>query len=293
MNYESFFERCVAKYPQEKSFESIFKKIAEVFADEQFNDTGRIYRLFFVTGNRLGKSQFYRVKRYVKELYRWLYELGVATSKTREYVESLTLTDVLSADIVRHRYFKNLDDALDFVGAVGTKCGYGQGDALLAIKTIVILLWHGVHAGDIVRMKKADIKDSFVIANKTKIDIDERYLKVIKEYACAETYIGFPKGDRVHSYAKSIYLIRNWRSDRMAVYGVTRMLSWFNELAEEYFGRRLEVKSLMDNGMFCKMFADQNAIKDIEYTIGDDAKVFWYRRMYEEWKKVYCELEVG
>lgn len=301
MDFEPFLRRCEAKFPKEECLEIIIKKIEEVFADDNFRHNSRACELFYIT-DKISKAQFFRMKKYVKELYDWLFELGKVTQEQREYVASLTMDDVISDEEIRSCYFSNLDGALDFVRAVGRRCGLDEEDDLLMIKSIVILSWHGLERSEMVKIKKSDlaVADKTVLfRNREPIVLPTEYFNILHRFAELDMHRGFPTGKR-QVYEYSPYLMRASRSIQMDKDKVSQAVKRFNVVAIDQFGQRLSTKALQNNGAFCRMLEsgeqDSRALTvAVKNIVGCDRHAaFWYKVMYEKWKNIfYPDGEVG
>lgn len=293
MNYDPFLSRCKEKYPQEECWEAIITRFQDVFADGDFKNRSKVCEAFYVT-DKLGKAQFFRMKKYVKELYNWLFEQGFVDNEDVEYVRGLTIDDVVSNREITTCYFRDLNNALDFVGAVGYAYGFDRDDDLLMIKTIVILSWYGLERGDIAEVRKSDLIDSetALLCKGRQIGLPAEHFNVLRRFADSDVYRVFPL-DKRHEYVYSPYLMRTSRSVQMDKDKVSQAIKRFNAVALERFEHKLVMKALQNNGAFCKML--ENAEQDsraltmaVENIVGCDRHAaFWYKVMYEKWKCVY------
>lgn len=294
MDYEPFLRRCEAKFPKEECFGSVIKRINEVFPDNDFRNSSRACQLFYIT-DKISKPQFFRIKRYVKELYDWLFEQGEVTEEQREYVASLTMDDVISDEEIRRHYFQDLDSALDFVRAVGRRYGFDNDDDLLIIKSIVVLSWCGLNRSEIAEIKKADLVESdktVLFRNRTKIVLSADHFSVLARLAELDVYRDFPAG-RTKMYADSPYLIRTSKTTQMDEGKIQQAVKRFNVIAIDQFGQKLSIKALQNSGVFCKMLeAEENdsqcSTTDIKNIVGCDRHAaLWYKIMHEKWKNIF------
>lgn len=301
MDYEPFLRRCETKFPKEECLDIIIKKIKEVFPNDDFRNSSKACDLFYIT-SKVSKAQFFRMKKYAKELYDWLYEQGAVDQNSCKYVASLTIDDVLSAGEIRRCYFSDLDEALGFVRSVGRQCGLNEEDDLLMIKSIVVLSWHGVERSEMVDIKKRDLiieSRSVLIDGKTPIVLQQKYFNILWRFATIDVHRGFPTGKR-QTYADSVYLMRVSKTVQMDKDKVSQAIKRFNAIAIDRFGHQLSTRALQNNGVFCRMLEGEKqdshalimAAKDI---IGCDRHAaFWYKIMYEKWKNIfYPEGKVG
>lgn len=301
MDYEPFLRRCETKFPKEECLEVIVRKIEEVFADDDFRNNTRACELFYING-KIGKAQFFRMKKYVKELYEWLFEQGKVTHEQREYVSSLTMDDVISDEEIRSCYFSSLDGALDFVRAVGRRCGLNDEDDLLMIKSIVILSWYGLERSEMVGIRKGDLSvadKTVLLHNGNSVVLQADHFNILKRFSELDVHRGFPTGRR-QVYEYSPYLMRASRSLQMDKEKITQAIKRFNVVAIDHFGHRISTRALQNNGAFFRILesgeTDPRALTVIiKNIVGCDRHAaFWYKVMYEKWKNIfYPNRKVG
>lgn len=295
MNYEPFLRRCKAKFPKEECFEAICNKIAEVFPAGDFSKKEDACLLFNVTG-KIGKAQFFRMKKYVKELYDWLFEQGLATQEQIDYVSSLTIDDVTSDEEIRSFYFKDLDSALDFVRTVGGRCGLNDDNDLLLIKAIVILSWYGFDRSEMIEIKKADldIQNYAIRRQNIKLTVfDSKHFETLHQLSIREVHRGFPEG-RTVTYASSPYLMRTARTAQMNVDKVSQVIKRFNGVAAERLvsKHKFSINALQNNGIFYEVLrqrTEENSLTEVVLNITgcDRPAASWYKAMFERWEAVY------
>ena len=293
MDYEPFLRRCESKFPKEECLDVIVRKIGEVFADDDFRHNARACELFYIT-DKISKAQFFRMKKYVKELYEWLLESGKVTESQVEYVAALTMEDVISGEEIKTCYFSDLDSALDFIAAVGRRCGLGDEDDLLMIKSIVILSWHGLGRSEIAEIRKSDlvrVNNSIVVKNREPMVLQIRYFNVLHRFSSIDEHRGFPNGKK-QVYEDSPYLMRASRTVHMDKDKISQAVKRFNLVAADQFGHRISTKAIRNNGAFFRMLESAQDSRTITATakaiVGCDRHAaFWYKVMYEKWKSIF------
>ena len=294
MNYESLLIRCQKKYPKEDCLESIILNFQDVFSDGEFGDNSRMCDLFYIT-DKMGKAQFFRIKKYVKEFYIWLYEQGVVSESLVSEATKITMDDVISSREIQKTYFRDLDSALDFVEAVGSSCGLNEYDDLLVIKTIVILSWCGLERTEISEIKKCDLiypENSIRFDGKAPIVLKTEYFDILHRFSELDMHRGFPSG-KIQVYESSPYLMRAARSTRMDSDKISQAIKRFNVIAFDRFGHRLSVKALQNNGTFCKVLKalerDSRTLTEVVMSVAccDRHVAFWYKTMFEKWRSIY------
>ena len=294
MNYEPFLQRCKSKFPQEESLYAFTDRVKEVFADDDFSDNSKACQLFYVK-SKIGKTQFFRVKKYVNELYSWLLEQGKVTQAQYEKVVSLTIDDVLDEEQIRKCYFATLNDALDFVSVVGGRRGLNGEDDLLAIKSIVILSWFGFSRSEIANAKKSNLiasDNSIARADGTVTVLPPECFKILHRFSQLDIQRLFPTGN-VYELPQSIYLMRTWKNAHVTAVSVSQSVLEFNKYAEEQTGHVLSTRALRHNMVLVAMlnnkeqdsFSLTNLVKEI--TGGTNALVSWYKALYVKWKAVF------
>ena len=294
MDFQPFCRRCEEKFPKDNYAEVFVKKAEEVFADGRFSDNTRACELFYTTG-KISKAQFFRVKKYVKELYEWLYDLHLVTKEQWEYVSSLSLDDVLSDEEIRNCYFRDLDSALDFICAVGRRCGLSHDDDLLTIKAIVIFSWYGVDRSDMSIVRKSGLVPEFntvCISDKTSIVLPDKYFGILYRLSILDEHRGFPTG-KLQVYEDSPYLMRASKSVQMDKGKISQAIKRFNVVTVDQFGHRLSTRALQSNGVFYKMLQSQeqdsrSLTEVVKEIVGcDKHAAFWYKVTYEKWKNIF------
>ena len=300
MNYSSFLHRCEKKFPNEDCLSAIVARFQAVFSDGRYEDDSRIRDLFYV-GDTVGKSQFYRMKNFVKEFYVWIYEQNCITADQVEAVNNISLEDIVAVEEVEKKYFRDLDDVLDFVGVVGGMYNLRDINDMLMIKSIVVLSWFGVEVSSMTNIRKIDVcydTKTVIINERPHITIPDKYFDILHRQAVVDEYRGFPSGKK-QVCIDSPYLMRTFRSAKMDRTMIAQAIRRFNSISSDLFDREISTTALKHNGVFERMrtLEDQRsaaltlALKEIAGK--DRHAAFWYKTMYKKWREVYYPDEGG
>lgn len=293
MDYNLFLKRCEEKFPKEECLGMIVDVFKKVFEDENYCNDSKVRELFYAHG-KMSKPQFYRIKKYVKELYQWFFEQGAVTQSQIDFVKSVTIDDVVSQEEMSLYYFPNLDGALDFVTSVGAMNGLGDRNDMLMMKSIVVLSWYGVDVQQILSIRKSDLSYTtqtlFVDGDKA-IKMEASHFDILYRFAMIDSHRGFPTGNML-VFQDSPYLMRTARSIQMNSNTVYQAIKRFNVVASAMSGRKIGISALQTNGVFCKMLTGGQESKDLTNTVQsatgcDRHEAFWYKAKYEKWKGVY------
>ena len=292
MNFEPFYTRCQELPDKDRKWvDGFYSTVLRTFDDEepQFQNHVMICSLFCGDHGGVSKAQYYRRRIFVRMLYDWLYEQGYVTRDTLEYVYSLRLSDVVTDYELSRYYFKNLDEALDFVALVGRANGLDSEDDMLNIKTIVILAWNGLESPEMASIKKRhlnEVNGTVVIGEKT-LHIEPKYMRVLCKFANIEMHRAFPSC-RQQLYVESEYLMRSSRQSCMTPNNIRCAIWRFNDIADSY-GRELSIPHIRRNGVFCKVFesTDERSVNTLvqEVTGCDTAFAYGYKEFYTRWKR--------
>ena len=297
MDFTPFYEKCKELPENDRKWATVFcRNVDEVFgnSDAQLHNIDKVCALFYGYGNGLSKAQYYRKRKLVLMLYSWLLENGRIDRETYEKVATLRLEDVVRAEELNRYYFKSLDSALGFVSVVARVNGLSPDDDLLNIKSLVILLWHGVDLSDIINIKKKDVSETGVVIGGNIVAIDEKYSSILAEFATTDIHNGFPSG-KTQDYLPSSYLFRSSKTAQMSTNNINCMLRRFNEEAKRY-GHVLSVVALKQNGAFCRVKESGEDVKSKLSEIlrcNHRAELYGYVHLYQGWKKKFNERDDG
>lgn len=301
MDFTPFYEKCKELPDNERRWATVFcRHVDEVFgnSDAQLHNIDKICTLFYGYGSGLSKAQFYRKRKLVMMLYSWLFENGRIDLTLYNSVAALRLEDVIRVEELNRYYFQSLDSALGFVSVVARMNNMSPDHDLLNVKSLVILLWHGVDLNDITNIKKNDVLfDGVVMRNGDRdrfVQIEAKYTGVLAEFASTEIHNGFPSG-KVQEYLPSSYLFRSSRVAQMSANNINCMLRRFNEDAEQY-GHTLSVVALKKNGIFCKVYESQDKERISEklqeiLQCNHRAELYEYVHLYQGWERKFNVLD--
>lgn len=271
MDYKPFYEICESLPKSKKAGLKTFKDDIETIFDDvksdQYKQEHKIVRLFTgaFKGVGVSRSQYFSRKPLVRMFYDWLYQQGVVPKETVEYVYGLTPEDILASRDLTKFYFKNLGDALNAIEFPAQMYACKDEDSLLCIKSIVILLWHGVPVSQMISIKKEDLdfeSKTVCIRNAEdtvkNIQLEEQYFQIICDYSRIDGHKAFPSGLK-HLYMQpSMYLFRAYRTNRkrenLCEADISAMIQRFNELCGARVGKKFGVKELRNNGMMYDLY---------------------------------------
>lgn len=291
MNLSAFYDECQKLPDNERQWIDVFyKTVLEVFGEDNqsFEDRNKVCKLFYGKSFSLSKAQYYRKRNLVRNLYDWLAEQGVVSEDFRKEVYELRLQDVVSdAELYRH-YFKDLDEALNFVTFIGSINGMGEPNDMLNIKAIVILSWYQVDLDELLELRKTDLhpETNTVVVNERPIQLAVKHFDVLKRFAEIDVHKGFPS-QKKQIYMSSPFLIRSARQISLNQNNIQKAIQRFNVVAAEY-GKELSILSMRRNGVFSQVYAsgDKKTVNTlIKELLGcDNAFAFGYKEFYERWK---------
>lgn len=302
MVFDSFFEDCKDKVSEseKKYFASFIRQLEETFEEEKdLQDQDRIFSLYTGKRNSLGKAKFFRQKSFMKLFYGWLLENQRIPRSAYDLVVAVKMEDVASWMnlCASGALFESLAKAIEFVKLVGQLRGFTGDDALLRVKSIVILAWCGALIDDIINFKKSDIdtKDLSISINskETRIRLEKVWFNILYKTALLVETNAFPSGRR-STLVDSEYLIRTERNEKITkdiLYN--SFLERINQVAEKYnLENRLIFKQLRLNGMFertrARVLGGQNVVSAIREETGCDRQAaFGYERQFNEWNEFF------
>lgn len=295
MNLSAFYDECQNLPENERQWVDVFyKTVLDVFGEDHqsFEERDKVCRLFYGNSSSLSKAQYYRKRNLVRKLYDWLETQGAVSHDFCEDVYSLRLQDVVSDTELYHYYFKDLDEALNFVSLVGAMQDMGEFDDLLNIKTIVILSWYQVDLNEMQNLQKSDLKldTHTVLVGEKQIQLAIKYFDILKRFAELDVHKGFPS-HKQQIYMSSPFLIRSARQVNLSPNNIQKTLQRFNVIAAKY-GKELSILNLRRNGIFSQVYtsAGSKTINALiqELTGCDTAFAFGYKEFYEKWKELIC-----
>lgn len=294
MDFSVFYAQCQSLPESERQWvDAFYNTVDEAFGEEQdFENLHKVCRLFYGREtSKLSKAQYYRKRKLVIKLYDWLEEQGAVSHDFVRTIHDLKMKDVLSESELRLHYFKNLNEALNFITRVGMSKGLGEYDDLLFIKSIVILAWYQVSVTEMVGLHKSDLiqqTNEVVVGNK-KIQIKNEYFAILRRFAELDMHKGFPS-HKMQVYASSKFLMRTAKNSEVCPNNIAKTLSRFNAVAIDH-GKELSILSLRRNGVFSQVYDSMSEDKSVGVLIKeicqcDTAFSYGYKEFYEKWKFV-------
>ena len=292
MNYEPFYERCRSLSENDRKWaEQFCKTLDDVFDGSEYQSTQKVRALFYGKGNGLSKAQFYRKKKFIVELYQWLYEEGIVPQRFVEYVAGLKLENVVSDAELDTYYFKDVDAMLNFISEVGRFYGFKEDDDLLIIKSISLLTWYSVDISEMIRIRKTDLNEEnhsvYVCGtDKRTVTVKENAFGILRKLAAANAIKGFPAA-KLQVFQSSRYLFRSARQGQLNENNLNCFLKRFNKEAKQ-FGHELSLTALKKNGIFCAVLEKDDGKQTINMIMNpmlpDRQMAFGYAKFYQVWK---------
>ena len=293
MELRAFYEHCQSLPENDRRWVNTFyEDIIKIFGEEHqtFENIEKVCRLFYGISSSLSKAQYYRKRKLVWELYKWLETQNAVSHEFAQKVYHLQLKNVVLNTELLRCYFKDLDEALDFVSFVGSMNGMGSYDDLLNIKSIVILIWNQVTVEELCELHKSSLVSeltSVSLRDKT-IYLDQKYFNILKRFSELDLHKGFPS-QKMQIYLNSPYLIRSAKKIKLCKNNITKVILRFNAVSAKY-GKEFSILNLRRNGIFSKIYTsrrDDTANTLIQELIGCDTSfAFGYKEIYEEWKRL-------
>lgn len=299
MNLEPFCELCVAAAENDETGAKNFcKSLTGLFDDDIFEDMKKVCILFYGDSGTLGKAKYHRRKKYITNLYQWLYQEGKVSKAFCEQVAGLTRDDIEPEEELNRYYFKDLDSLIGYVNEIGRRRSLEGSDALLTVKVIAVLVWHQIDVTEMVAIQKSDLD----FANKTVqihneggvsrlVTLEDRFFDLLMLYAGISSGKSYPSQAK-QSYQYSKYLLQTPHSPQMNSNSVACTLKRFNRIAQE--SAQLKLSSIRINGVFYAVLQIRGdmsinaAIMEIahcdKYVASGYAKLYnsWYKKFYEE-----------
>jgi hypothetical protein len=295
VDFDSFRQKFANRPDNERKWADAFCDTLDgVFDDEAYQSKSKACSLFYGKGNGLSKAQFYRKKKYVVELYKWLHEQEKVTQQFVDYVAGLKLEDVVSGAELDFYYSESFDAALNFVRFVGSEYGLRQDDDLLFIKAFLVLSWNSVDIKEMALMRKSDLKKDTKAVNvrgdePRSVALNDRCFSILANFAAQNAYCGFPM-QQERTYRSSHYLFRSSNKERMTEDNIRCSIKSFNKEAKQY-GHVLAPTALKKNGLFCTVLEQDKGEQSINSLLIPLCKnrqmAFGYAGFYQAWKEKY------
>ena len=169
---------------------------------------------FFVksTGQVMIRNYFYHNKRILLEVYSYLLDKNLTNNGMIEFVRNLSYEDVVTTIENDETYFRDLNEAINYIKTVGQFYGFTNERDLLTVKAIVIISWIcRLSYSEMVEIKRQD----FDIPNKA-LTFAGKYYDFSENQRHFETLInklneteceGFPSHKKIR-YPVSNYLFK-------------------------------------------------------------------------------------
>ena len=302
MNFEPFYERCKSlgeKYKTDVAY--VCNVAGGIFESGGYDDAYNIKQLFRSDTSKGSGTFFYRRHRVVIMFYEWLFDNGAVLQETVNYVKSMKPLDaILDEDLSRY-YFRDIDECLRFVEVVCAQSGASlQSGAAIPMKSIVILLWHGVNLSDIPDIKKGDLdverKTVEIHGKNTRtIQLNDEEVSVLSEMASRNRFGSMGSG-YVMNYCSSPFLFRTPSSGQTNYNSLFHLVKKFNGLAGDRFRQEIRPPALIKNALFCKTLeGEKSGVKPdsfIRKELGcSPSTAFRYAQTYYWWRSMYVKEE--
>lgn len=275
-----------------KRAKRFYERVQEVFGESlterNLDDKEAIRNIFYLTSPKLGKSNFYHMKRLVILLYEELYKEGLVEAETVAYVKDLRFHEAVDSGELEASYFKSLPSLIAFIRTVGHMNEFNDNE-LMAIKACSILLWKQVPVSDIVKVKKMFLTPKFIICCGKQVKLTPEEYTIFATLKETVNYRGFPTGRKM-KYVDSEYLFRSSVNEQLTVNAIKCMYRDFNVVAVKY-GKVLMPAVIALNGMFDEIRthrSDGSLVQQISREYGHDHQVSSaYGKLFEKWIQLY------
>lgn len=257
------------------------------------NDEDFIDNLFDISVKKdLNKKSFYSLKTLIKFFYQFLDKNNVGISDTTfDYIQSLTLSDVIDDNDIRKYYFKSFDSMINFIELIGKETTKDKRSVQFHL-SFAILAWYGVSCAEMSNMRKDDIKDEYVELQDRRIYLNEESINTLKEFANAKEKISL--NGRTFEYVPSEYLFRSHAQEFITGVNIIKVIQKFNKIASTY-GKELNTYALHKNYVFCLVHdykVNKSFNKKLEDLIGAPKSFSsFYHNSYSHWLKIFYNEE--
>lgn len=294
MNYEPFFDEMQQKKPKDTILSALRGRVEALFggsSNASPDDRDNIAKLFAGARGGLSASLASQTKTYVTELYRWLEQRGEVSQETLEYVESLTVDDVMEFSDLEFSYFGSLDSVLDFIELVCSTGVFLREKEKNNVIAIAILAWYGVDAAEASNLTVEDLSDEYcsvAVANEMLPLSDEHY-KLLKLNAL---------GGRV-KIAESDRLLVNRKKEDMTPAKIRETLKNFNAHSSQ-FGKVLRYTDIFRSGLMSRAREctertgedPRDAIRTLRPGISK-YEVYRTMKLYRRWSETFADEQKG
>lgn len=246
MNYEPFFDDIMQRN-KDTILSTLRSRVDAIFGGDSKaspDDRDNIALLFTGSRGGISTSQAIQIKAYVTDLYRWLERHGEISKETLEFVEGLSVDDVMSFGNFEFSFFGSLDSILNFIDLVYRKRAYMRRCRQSPVKTIAILAWYGVGVAEMPTLTIGDMSDRNHSINtiSKEIVLSQEHYKVLKKSVTEDS-------DR---WSSSDRLLRNRKSSVMTPASIRQALKAFNVYGSE-LGKVLHCSDIARSGFMSRI----------------------------------------
>lgn len=278
-----------ANSTQAKRMENQLEQLLTWAKDNNLNLSDiKVSQLDFMFGSKanISKTKFFETRRLLVNFFTWLNSQGLVGSEIIDELRSLYISELIErADLfsVNFRDENQLDERI--CAAAG-----GASDAVLNIRSLALLYWHGVQVSSVPYIKKEDVdlKNTSIFINREnrKIIVSKNAAKVLSNFAVKDEVKGFPGGNRM-VYMPSQYLFRSAFSPKTNLRNISNLLHHFNECLSDKDKLFLSPVVLRRNGLFVKVHNSNSDDISAVTMIKNDSDLKIFMLYYNKWKQYF------
>lgn len=283
----------------QSTIERFVSRAVDVFgAEPSPYDVGnmhKVYELFaLMLGSHFSHNSFYRVKRFMKILYSFFYERGIASEAMKEKVYQISASDVVENTSVIENYFASYEEIINFIDRAAEKYDCNPTKCLHDLKCIVTFAWLGILPEDMCLIKKSNLHDNYIEFRGEQHKIDSLQSAVLRQAAYADSYESFPGHQRL-VYLDSEYILRSYRTAQYTRNAVKCVFNRFNTNVTPTTGKSLGFDTVRTNGIFCRALrieASMGCSQNVAVAMAsnrDRGNAHALAKLYFAWKGHFCD----
>lgn len=275
----------------------VWKDIVEDAGDINLviNNKTMIYAWINACAKRLSRTTFSRLKTFLKNMYSDYSETQQVKPETIQFIDGLSMTDVVGETELTRYHFANLDDIMHYIAYIGARVGLNYATDMLNLKAYVVLLWYGFTPKQAVEILKSDldnVKNAVLLREYDRLIVMEpRHYETIKLFAEIDVCRSFPNQKTQH-LKMSKYLFRGERQETQSATRLSQVVMAFNEEAAKG-GKLLSIHAIPRNALYVRLYKQpeipRRSLKSaIQADMGcDNIVANEYRQQYLRWLKIF------
>lgn len=259
------------------------------------NNKTTIYAWINACAKRLSKTTFFRLKLFLKNLYADYAKTQIVRPETIQFIEKLSMADVVGETELTRYYFANLDDIIHYITYIGARVGLGQKTDMLNLKAYVVILWYGFTPNQAMEILKADLnndKNAVLLREYDRLIIMEpKHYEIVRLFSEIDVYHSFPS-HKTQRLKTSQYLFRGERYETQNANRLSQVVMAFNDEAAKG-GKLLAIHAIPRNALYVRLYKQPNIPRRslrsaIQADMGcDEIVANEYRQQYLRWLKVF------